>query len=150
MLEGYPVTASIEVRWRDVDALGHVNNAVYFTYFEVARGRYWEQVFGAPSLEDINFLVASIACDFLSPIHHGDAVEVGIRIPRAGRTSFEFEYEARVGPDGRTAARARSVQVLYDHRRGEKLPVTEDWIARVTAAQGKPPGRIDREGAKGP
>lgn len=145
-MEGFPVTAPVEVRWRDVDALGHVNNAVYFTYFEIARSRYLEQVFGARTLEDVNFLVASIACDFLSPVRHGETVEVGIRVSRAGRTSFDFEYEARVREDGRVVARARSVQVLYDHRRGQKRPVTDAWLARVTAAQGGPPLRAERDG----
>lgn len=139
-MEGYPVTAQIEVRWRDVDALGHVNNAVYFTYFEIARTRYWEAAFGARTLPDINFLVASIQCDFLRPTRYGSSIAVGIRVPTVGRTSFDFEYEAR-GEGGIPVARARSTQVLYDHAADHKLAITEAWFDQVAAIQGTRPAR---------
>ncbi len=139
-MDGYPVTARIDVRWRDVDALGHVNNAVYFTYFEIARTRYWEEAFQARTLEDINFIVASIRCDFLAPTRYGGAVEVGIRVPSVGRTSFDFEYEARA-EGGRPVARARSTQVLYDYAADRKTPLTDAWLDRVAALQGRRPER---------
>jgi acyl-CoA thioester hydrolase len=135
-MEGYPVTARIEVRWRDVDALGHVNNAVYFTYFEIARTRFYEEVFQASTVRDINFILASIQCDFLSPTRHGEIVEVGIRVPTAGRTSFDFEYQACTAADGRLVARARSTQVLYDYDADRKTPIGQAWLDRVAAAQG--------------
>ncbi len=142
MRSRFPVVAPIEVRWRDIDALGHVNNAVYFTYFEIARTRYYEVVFGAGGIDDIDFLLASIRCDFLRPVGYGERLEVGIRIPWVGRTSYGFEYEARAravdGPAG-AVARAESVQVRFDVRRGEKLPITDEWLERVARAQGGRP-----------
>ena len=141
MIEGYPVSARIEVRWRDLDALGHVNNAVYFTYLEIARGRYWEDVFGVRTLSDIHFIVASIQCDFLSQVPHGETLEVGIRISAVGRTSFDFEYDMRAVEDGRPVARARSTQVLFHYGRNEKTPITEPWMEKVVAAQGSRPER---------
>ncbi len=140
-MEGYPVSARVEVRWRDVDAMGHVNNAVYFTYFEIARTRYFEEVFQARTLQDIDFIVASIGCDFLSPTRHGETLEVGIRIPTVGRTSFDFEYEARAVADGRPVARAHSAQVLYDYATGRKKEITDAWLERVAAVQGRRPDR---------
>ncbi len=138
----FSVVAPVEVRWRDIDALGHVNNAVYFTYFEIARTRYYEKVFGAAGIEDIDFLLASIRCDFLRPVGYGERLEVGIRIPWVGRTSYGFEYEAWTpghdGP-GSTVARAESVQVRFDVRRNEKLPITDEWLDRVARAQGARP-----------
>ncbi|MEW6486730.1 MAG: thioesterase family protein [Thermodesulfobacteriota bacterium] len=139
-MEGYPVTARIEVRWRDVDAMGHVNNAVYFTYLEIARARYWEAAFQARTIQDINFIVASIQCDFLAPTRYGAEVEVGIRIPSVGRTSFEFAYEARA-EGGRPVARARSTQVLYDYAADRKIPLTDAWIDRVASLEGRQPQR---------
>jgi acyl-CoA thioester hydrolase len=138
-MKGFPVTARIEVRWRDIDPLGHVNNAVYFTYFEVARARYFGEAFGARTVRDINFIVASIQCDFLSPVRYGDTVLVGIRIPVVGRTSFEFEYEAREATGDRPVARARSIQVLYDYEADRKVEITEAWMARVAAVEGQRP-----------
>ncbi len=143
-MEGYPVAARIDVRWRDIDALGHVNNAVYFTYFEIARARYWEEAFQAQTVRDINFIVASIRCDYLSPTRYGEMVEVGIRIPAVGRTSFDFEYEARVLQDGRPVARAQSSQVLYDYAADRKVELTKPWLDRVAAIQGARPAHRPR------
>lgn len=139
-MEGYPVTARIEVRWRDVDAMGHVNNAVYFTYFEIARARYWEAAFQARTIQDINFILASIQCDYLRPTLYGGTVEVGIRVPTVGTTSFDFEYEAR-DDGGRPVARARSTQVLYDYAADRKNPITDAWLDRVAALEGRRPQR---------
>lgn len=141
MIEGYPVSVQIDVRWRDVDALGHVNNAVYFTYLEVARTHYFERAFNARAIDDIKFMLASIRCDFLSPAYYGDTVEVGIRILSVGRTSFDFDYEVRAIQDDKAIARALSTQVLYDHAAGQKLPITEDWLDRVAAVEGQRPRR---------
>ncbi len=140
----YPVTARIEVRWRDIDALGHVNNAVYFTYLEVARGRYFDQVFRRNEFPGITCLLVAVSCDYLCPIHQGDVVEVGIRIPAVGETSFDFEYETRTVKETRVVARARSTQVLYDRIAGWKIPITQDRLAAITDVQGKQPPRIKR------
>lgn len=139
MIEGYPISARIEVRWKDLDAMGHVNNALYFTYFEIARARYWEEVFGAKTIKDINFILASVQCDFVSQTSYGESLEVGIRIPSAGKTSFAFEYEVHAVGDGRLVARGRSTQVLFDYARDAKTPITEAWLVRVEAAEGRRP-----------
>jgi acyl-CoA thioester hydrolase len=144
MIRDYPLSARIEVRWRDVDALGHVNNAVYFTYLEIARTLYLERVFDVRRLEEIPILLVSARCDFLSPVTHGETLEVGVRIPSVGNTSFDFEYELRSAPEGRLVARASSTQVLFDHAAGRKVPITEAWLDRVEAAQGQRPERRTR------
>ncbi len=139
MIEGYAQCIRIDVRWRDLDAMSHVNNAVYFTYLETARAHYWEQVFGARTIQDINFILASIQCDFLSQTSFGETLEVGLRIPSVGKTSFGFEYEVRAEMDGRLVARARSTQVLFDYTENSKVAITEEWLARVEAAEGRRP-----------
>lgn len=144
-MEGYPVTDGIEVRWRDVDVLGHVNNAVYFTYFEIARGRYFDQVFRRSEFPGITCILLSIQCDFLNPARHGDVVEIGIRVSAVGRTSFDFEYEARLAGSDQVLARSRSTQVLYDRFSKEKIAVTGKWLAEITRVQGKQPHRVKRE-----
>lgn len=139
MMEGFPVTATIEVRWRDLDALGHVNNAVYFTYFEMARTRFLNKIRERRGVEDVDFILASVRCDFLSPVVFGEILTVGIRVPAVGRTSFEFEYEVRSANDGRPVARGRSIQVAFDYAKGQKAQVTGEWLDKVAAAQGQRP-----------
>lgn len=141
MMQDYTVSAPVEVRWRDVDALGHVNNAVYFTYLEIARTLYFEQVFNVPRCEESPILLVSAQCDFLSQVTRGESLEVGVRVSSAGNTSFDFEYELRSTPEGRLLARASTTQVLFDHAAGRKVPITDGWLDRVEAAQGIRPSR---------
>lgn len=140
MIQGYPTTARIQVRWRDMDATGHVNNAVYFTYWEMARTAYLLKTFKVREPGVTTFAVATIRCDFLSQVTAIEELEVGIRLPRVGRSSFDFEYELR-GQDGRRIATASSVQVLFDYRTQEKVPITDEWLEKIARVEGKIPGR---------
>ncbi|MBU0987706.1 MAG: acyl-CoA thioesterase, partial [Proteobacteria bacterium] len=67
-------TIDIEVRFRDLDAMGHVNNAVYFTYFEEGRKNFSHQVFNLSELSEFTFIMAHIRCDFLKPVKLSDRV----------------------------------------------------------------------------
>ncbi len=144
MMEGYPITARIVVRWRDVDALGHVNNAVYFTYFEIARGLYLDRVFRQGGFSSITCILAYIRCDFLKPVRFGEVAKIGIRIPAVGRTSFVFEYKALSLESNRTIARAQSMQVLYDRRSKEKIAIKGQWLAEIAGLQGEKPLQIEK------
>jgi acyl-CoA thioester hydrolase len=133
----------IEVRFRDIDAMGHVNNAVYLTYFESARVAYHETVRGRPTedFRDFQFILAEVTCSYRSPAYLGETLLVGIRISSVRRKSFVFEYEMREKCTGRLVADGRSVQVAYDYRAGRTRVVSKDYLARVEALQGQPVNR---------
>jgi acyl-CoA thioester hydrolase len=119
----------VEVRFRDCDPLGHVNNAVYFTYLEQARFSHWRSLWGSgipqlPSGEP-GVILAHAECDYRRPARHGDTLEVRMRIARIGRTSFQYEYEI-VDEQQRTVANARTVQVMYDYQLEKPVPIPED------------------------
>lgn len=122
---------AIEVPYRDIDAMGHVNNAVYFSYFEFARQKYWEAAVGLESHLDIGFVMASAAIDYRLPAHMRDRLEVEIRCTRIGRSSFDFAY--RITRGGDLVAEGRSTQVLWDWRGGGKQSFTEDLRRRIEA-----------------
>jgi acyl-CoA thioester hydrolase len=103
------------VRFRDVDVLGHVNNAVYFTYMETARTEFWLQLFGSQNLMDLSFVVVHAECDFKSPAHFGDEIEVGIRTTSIGNSSFVWDYEIRNLKTGGLFAEGKTIQVFYNH-----------------------------------
>src|SRR5215203_4793716 len=113
-----------QVRFRDCDAMGHVNNAVYSTYLEEAR----IGVLGGLS----EFILARMEIDFRAELRAGEEVEIGTRCPRVGTKSFELEHELRAGD--RVVATARSVLVAYDYGRGESVPVPDELRARLTPA----------------
>jgi len=125
----------VEVRFRDCDPMGHVNNAVYLTYLEVARFAYWGEVGGGRWWGDVGFIVARVEIDYTSPVKQGDVVDVRLGVTSFGRTSFVFEYEL-VDQAGGLVATARSVQVMYDYSTSRPVPVLEEFKQRVLAYEG--------------
>lgn len=120
------------VRFRDLDGMGHVNNAVFSTYLEQARLAWFSQErFGAVDelpLGDV--ILARTEIDFRSPVQAGETVEVAVRPARVGTKSFELAYELRAA--GRLVAEAKSVLVGYDYRRGESTPIPDRWKRRLS------------------
>ncbi len=123
-MDGFPFVYREDVRFRDLDGMGHVNNAVFHTYMESARIAYLEAQ-GAGSNPQAALILARMEVDFRSPISLGERVEVGVRPARLGTRSFDLEYEVRA--NGRLAAEARSVLVGYDYTRGESVEIPAEW-----------------------
>jgi acyl-CoA thioester hydrolase len=126
-MESFPFVHRETVRFRDLDGMGHVNNAVFLTYLEQAR-LAWFGTGDGFALDDV--ILARTEIDFRSPLQVGEEVEIGVRPIRVGTKSFELEYELRAG--GRLVAEAKSVLVGYDYDRGESIPVPERWQRRLT------------------
>ncbi|MBO9320091.1 MAG: acyl-CoA thioesterase, partial [Chloroflexus sp.] len=126
----------IEVRFRDLDALGHVNNAVYATYFESARIAYYQRLVGG-SLDRLGIILAELTISYKAPAHFGDELLVGVRVSKIGGKSFTMDYAiARVG-DGALIATGQSVLVAYDYAAGRSVPVSDEFRARVAEMQGE-------------
>jgi acyl-CoA thioester hydrolase len=130
----------IEVRYADIDALQHVNNAKYFTYMETARVAYLAGVMGwQGGWQALGIIIARATCDYLLPIEFGDLVRVHVRTTRIGTKSFDFEYAlvcencADPGAPLRTAAVGTSVQVAYDYAANTSMPVPDVWREKITA-----------------
>jgi len=116
----------ITVRFRDCDPMGHVNNAVYLTYLEVARFAYWQDVAGGRWFGGAGFIVARAEIDYKAPAKTGDVLQVNLAITGFGRTSFVFEYDL-TDQDGRHVASARTVQVMYDYSKESPVPVVDEF-----------------------
>lgn len=109
------------VRFRDLDSLGHVNNAVYLTYLEQARIAYL-----LPHGAEIgSMILARCEIDFRAQVELGETVSISVTPARVGTKSFELSYELTVGE--RLVAEARSVLVAYDYERGESKPLPDSW-----------------------
>ncbi len=131
-MEGFGFSCPVEVRYSDVDAMNHVNNAVHVTYLEIARLRLWQQRFGfTGSARDIPIIIARVAVDYRSPIGLEQPVEIGIRVSEIGRTSFTFRY--RVEAAGLLAAEAETVQVCFDYAAGRPVPIDGDLRRQLEA-----------------
>jgi acyl-CoA thioester hydrolase len=121
------------VRFRDCDAMGHVNNAVYSTYLEEAR----IGVLGALS----GFILARVEIDFRAELRMGEEIEVRTRCSRIGTKSFDLEHVIAAGD--RVVAEAKSVLVAYDYELGASVLVSDQLRARLDYTPGgsAPSGR---------
>ncbi|WP_298483256.1 thioesterase family protein [uncultured Chloroflexus sp.] len=136
VLAEYPFHYPIEVRFRDLDALGHVNNAVYATYLESARIAYYQRLVSG-SLDRLGIILAELTIRYKAPAHFGDELLVGVRVSRIGGKSFTMDYAiARLG-DGALIATAQSVLVAYDYAAGRSVPVSDEFRTRVAELQGR-------------
>ena len=131
-MEGYRFVLPREVEFRDIDAAGHVNNAVYLTYLETARIRYLIDVLGPQFAYEVSLILAHIEVDFRSPARFPETLDLGARVTRLGTKSFDMEHEVR-GGDGRIVLEASSVLVAYDYEANAPMAVPEDWRARLDA-----------------
>ena len=126
-MEGFDFVHQETVRFRDVDAMGHVNNAVFLTYIEEARIAYLLR-FGA---EVTQMILARAEIDFRAPLRDGDELEIGVRPAGVGTKSFELEYEVRSADA--LAAEAKTVIVSFDYESGRSVEVPQAWREALAA-----------------
>lgn len=139
-----PVRVPIQVRWRDLDALAHVNNAVFISYFEYARLAYIRELLGpdAPMDRttmlpvDFQFILAEIQCQYRSPVTLEDKPTVEIWVSQVGRKSFVFQYRMTDERTGRLLAEGCSTQVWFDYRTGTSQVIPEGVVEQIEARQG--------------
>ena len=128
-------THRIEVRFRDCDAMGHVNNAVYFTYFEQARAVMAETLGLRRELAQagLGVILAHASCDYKAQVVFGDQVDVGMRTVALGRTSFTSEFEALRVRDDAVVAVGKAVQAVFDYDAGRTMPIPDGLRAKLAA-----------------
>ena len=120
----------VRVRWRDTDAQGHVNHAVFLTYLEEGRDAFYAQVLGI----DPSYVVARLEVDLRAEVRHPDRqVTVRIQAERLGTTSLTTQ-ETILTPSGEVAAEARVVTVRWDPGQRRPIPFSEAERARLAAA----------------
>ena len=136
--------ASVEIRFADTDAMGHVNNAVYLTFVEAARVGWWRATTGEP-LERAGgrsqgLILAEAEMALRSPLFFGETVVVETRATRLGRTSLRVEHRLTASrPNGpvRLVAICRTVVVRYDYDREAPVAWPADLVAKVEAFEGR-------------
>lgn len=125
-----PFETTVPVRYNDIDAMGHVNNAVYATYFEQARMDYFHELLEA-DLSKEGAVLATIAIDYERPIELDEGpVTVTIDVPKVGTSSLPMTYELFTA-DGELAATGETVQVAFDRDANEPYPLPDEWRERI-------------------
>jgi acyl-CoA thioester hydrolase len=137
-LESFHCSASIAIRFRDLDAFGHVNNAVYFTFMEMARVEYFKQIglLTSGGFPSPFFIIAEATCQFKAPIDMETALVVQVRVSRLGNSSFDMEYHFVDESSGAVLATGRTVQVTFDYAANRSVPLPDAWRAAIIQFEG--------------
>ena len=134
----------LDVRFRDCDAMGHVNNAVYLTYLEQARFFHWRAsglvelargseagAAGAAPADVPGVIIARVEIDYRRPAKYGDHLRIDVGVAAIGRTSFTYEYEIRDAA-GQLIASARTVIVRFDYALGRPVAISDQLKQALT------------------
>jgi acyl-CoA thioester hydrolase len=130
----------LEVRFRDIDAFGHVNNAAFVTYLEQARIRYLVDNLEIETPQHLPLILAALQVDFRAPILFGQEVEIETRVDWIGNTSLSMSHRmtAGAGSDAaRLVAEASTVLVAYDYNTERPIRVPDPWRAAFAAYEGR-------------
>ncbi|MBI3242508.1 MAG: acyl-CoA thioesterase [Chloroflexi bacterium] len=125
---------SLEVRYSDLDAQGHLNHARYLSFMEQARLKYiiaaglWADVH---DFNAVGQIVAEATCSYKRPVLLGQMVEVAVCVLRLGNKSMDMEYRMLV--DGVEVATGRTVQVAYDYAAGRSILIPDEWRVKISA-----------------
>jgi acyl-CoA thioester hydrolase len=122
------------VIFRDIDTFRHVNNAVYLTYFELARAALWFELTGGSLPTDIGFIVVRAEIDFREQIGM-EPIDIWVRIGDIRNTSFDTHYEIRTSNGRQIAATGKVVVVLFDWTTNSKTQVTDELRKKVRLFQ---------------
>lgn len=125
------------MRFRDVDAFGHVNNAVTTSYVEHGRISYLRDVLAVDPVGLMPLILATISVNYVTPIFFGETVEIESRVDWIGTSSLAMSHRLASVADGHELANATSVLVAYDYAAARPMPVPDEWRATLRAYEGR-------------
>ena len=117
-MSAFSVSTDVQVRFRDLDAMGHVNNAVYLSYLESARLHYWRLLTQSKNWRELDIILARAEVDYRFPATVDMELVVFVRVSELRGSSFVMEYRVEEKGTGRLVAEARTVQACYDYAAG--------------------------------
>lgn len=137
LLAGFSVVIPISVAWGEMDAFGHVNNVVYFRYFESARIAYFERLQMLSYMQEsgIGPIVASLQCRFRAPLTYPDTLSVGVRAHSLEADRFMMDYCIVSHKLGKVAAEGGGLVVMYDYKALTKAPIPALLRERILALE---------------
>ena len=131
----FHVTIPLQLRFADTDALGHVNNACFLSYFELSRVAYFQEVLGdVVDWKSRGIILARTEVDYRFPLFLEDKPVVKVRCSQVGNKSFVMSY--LIEEDGKVFAEGNTVMVCYDFLENKPFPMPEEWRQKITAFEG--------------
>ncbi len=135
----FPFRIKLDVQWGEMDALGHVNNANYFKYFEAARIQYFEKmsVGEITNTSETGPILATISCQYKRAVSYPDQLTVAISVVKIGNTSLQMDYQVYSKQLDGIAATGSSVVVWINYGSGEKIAITDAMKRKISGLEGK-------------
>lgn len=139
LIKGYPVVIEIPVAWGEMDAFQHVNNIVYFKYFESARIAYFEKldVLELMQRTGIGPILAATSCRFKTPLTYPDKILVGAKATTIETDRFIMEYRVVSTKRQKIAAEGDGVIVAFNYRDNQKAILTDELRQRILTIENR-------------
>ncbi|MCD7971604.1 MAG: acyl-CoA thioesterase [Candidatus Azobacteroides sp.] len=129
---------SVQIRFSDIDLLGHVNNAVYMNYFNMAKTKYFEAVNAdAVDWSRLDVVVANVNVNFLKPVFFSDSILVKTKVTRLGNKSFDMIQQIELADTGEIKTICRSVMVGFDIPTNSAKKITDSWKEKIRKFEGE-------------
>ena len=137
LLKGYPVVIEIPIAWGEMDSFQHVNNIVYFRYFESIRMAYFGKLDVWTFMEEtgIGPILSSTKCRFRIPLTYPDIISGGGRVTRLEADRYVMEYKLISHEHRKVAAEGEGLIVSYDYREKRKAPLPEELKRRIQSLE---------------
>jgi acyl-CoA thioester hydrolase len=138
LLAAYPVVIEQAVAWGEMDAFQHINNVVYFRYFENARLEYFKRLgWGTSRPDGVGPIVASIQARFRRPLVYPDVISIGARVPALGEDRFTVEHVIVSRELDAVATEGQCLIVTFDYGVGKKALIPDDVRRRIERLEGR-------------
>ena len=136
-MKGYPVTLEQQLAWGDMDALNHINNIVYFRYFENVRIKYFEKtgLMEIMSRTQIRPVLGATECKFLAPLTYPDTLIVGAEVSELREKRLTMEYLIFSQAQQRTAAQGKAEIIFVDFSTGQSTLIPETTVTAIINIQ---------------
>lgn len=137
LFSGYPVIVEIPVAWGEMDAMQHVNNAVYFRWFESARIAYFDRIRNRNPLENdgMGLILHSIQCRYRLPLTYPDTVSVAVRVTKVEADRFVMHSRIISHQHRKVAAESEAIMVSFNYREQKKAPLPEATVKYIQALE---------------
>lgn len=130
-------TLPIQLRFNDVDKFGHVNNTVYFSFYDLGKTEYFASVCPHVDWQKDGIVVVHIEADFLAQIYGSDHIAVQTAVTQIGTKSFHLAQRVIDIETQEVKCICTSVMVAYDLSKHESKPLTEEWIEAICKYEGR-------------
>lgn len=127
-------SVDLQLRFNDVDVLGHLNNTIYFSFYDTGKAYFFEHIMNSPmQWKHVDCVIANVDCAYISPIYFGEQIQVWTRVSEIHDKSFRLQQMLVEKNTGELKSACESVMVSLDPDTKQAVPMKEEWRRALTA-----------------